>query len=76
MKKYYVIMIMAMASFSSCEDFLDREPLSSISPEIYFTDASQVQAYVDDMYHVFFLIIRVILMGLMVQTLGQTIKLK
>lgn len=40
-----------MASFSSCEDFLDREPLSSISPEIYFTDASQVQAYVDDMYH-------------------------
>ena len=35
---------------TSCEDFLDREPLSNVSPEIYFTDASQLMAYADEMY--------------------------
>lgn len=35
---------------TSCEDFLDREPQSSVSPEVYFTDASQLQAYADECY--------------------------
>ena len=37
--------ILCGSIFISCEDFLDREPESSISPEIYFTDASQLQSW-------------------------------
>ncbi|MCC8114572.1 MAG: RagB/SusD family nutrient uptake outer membrane protein [Bacteroidales bacterium] len=37
-------------SFSACEDYLNQEPLSSVSPEQYFTDASQLLAYVDGQY--------------------------
>jgi len=35
---------------ASCDNFLDREPLSSIAPETYFANASQLQAYVDNCY--------------------------
>jgi hypothetical protein len=35
---------------TSCNDFLDREPLSQIAPEAYFKDAGQVLAYTDEMY--------------------------
>ena len=35
---------------TSCNDFLDSEPLSKISPEQYFTDASHLQAYADKLY--------------------------
>lgn len=31
--------------FSSCEDFLTREPLSSVTPEAYFTTADHFAAY-------------------------------
>lgn len=31
--------------FVSCNDFLDREPLDKITPEIYFSDESQLAAY-------------------------------
>ena len=41
---------MCRSIFISCEDFLDREPESSISPEIYFTDASQLQSWADKFY--------------------------
>ncbi|NCC10683.1 MAG: RagB/SusD family nutrient uptake outer membrane protein [Bacteroidia bacterium] len=34
----------------SCEDFLDKEPLSKIAPELYFTDASQLESYANDLY--------------------------
>lgn len=36
--------------FISCDDFLDREPLSDVSPEIYFTDASQLASYANGLY--------------------------
>lgn len=42
--------ILCGSIFISCEDFLDREPESSISPEIYFTDASQLQSWADKFY--------------------------
>ncbi|MFT3739896.1 MAG: RagB/SusD family nutrient uptake outer membrane protein [Breznakibacter sp.] len=51
MKLHRIALAMALiAAFTSCEDFLDREPQSSVSPDIYFTEASQLQAYTDDMY--------------------------
>ncbi|WP_257670587.1 RagB/SusD family nutrient uptake outer membrane protein [Parapedobacter tibetensis] len=36
--------------FTSCEKFLEREPLSTLAPETYLTEASQLQAYADDSY--------------------------
>ena len=52
MKKYINLVLFALvfSGLASCEDFLDREPLSTASPESYFKDASQLQAYADDMY--------------------------
>jgi hypothetical protein len=48
---FYFIVVFALATFSSCEDYLDRQPLSTVAPEVYFKDASLLQAYADDMYH-------------------------
>ena len=31
--------------FSSCEDFLDRKPLSQVTPEAYFTTVDHFAAY-------------------------------
>ena len=30
---------------SSCNDFLDREPLSSVTPEVYFSTTDHFEAY-------------------------------
>ncbi len=34
----------------ACEDFLDREPLSQVTPESYFSDVSHLAAYAIDKY--------------------------
>ena len=34
----------------SCNDFLDQEPLSDISPENYLVEASQLEAYANGLY--------------------------
>lgn len=34
----------------SCDDYLDEVPEATISPEVYFIDASQIQAYADNLY--------------------------
>lgn len=47
---YSSIIILAGLSLSSCEDYLDREPISTVSPEIYFTEVSQIQSYADNLY--------------------------
>ena len=39
-----------ISATTSCDDFLNREPMSAVSPEVYFTDASQLAAYADRMY--------------------------
>lgn len=36
--------------FIACDDFLDREPMSEVSPEIYFTDVSQLASYANSLY--------------------------
>lgn len=49
--KSIVIAVLAVSSLlTSCEDFLNREPQSSAAPEVYFSDASQLMAYTDQMY--------------------------
>ena len=52
MKKYIHILltVLLIGSFTACNDFLDREPLSNLSPEGYFNNASQLQAYADKLY--------------------------
>lgn len=48
---YHFILALSLTGvLSSCEKFLDSEPQSTISPEVYFTDASHLQAYTDEMY--------------------------
>lgn len=39
-----------LAGLGSCDKFLDREPMSSVSPEIYFSSEAQLQAYVNNYY--------------------------
>jgi hypothetical protein len=39
-----------LGGFTSCNDFLDREPLSLTTPETYFTEASQLENYANRMY--------------------------
>ena len=48
---YTVLVAIALCGgMTSCEDFLDREPKSVVSPDIYFTDASHLKAYADGLY--------------------------
>ena len=35
---------------TSCEDFLNREPMSKLSPETYYTSAAQLEANLNDEY--------------------------
>lgn len=51
--KYIATAFMAMAvaaGMTSCEDFLDREPMSTISPETYYSTAAQLEANLNDEY--------------------------
>lgn len=51
--KYIVKALFAIglvAGMSSCGDFLDREPMSTISPEAYFSTAAQLEANLNDEY--------------------------
>lgn len=45
-----LMILLSFSSLISCDDFLDREPLSTVSPEIYFTDASQLESYANSLY--------------------------
>lgn len=45
-----VVMGGSLLMTTSCEDFLDREPISSITPELYFNSASDLAAYVTKYY--------------------------
>lgn len=52
-KKIIIKSLLAIAltgGFVSCDDYLDREPMSNVSPEQYFTDASQLEYYANKIY--------------------------
>jgi hypothetical protein len=46
----YILAIVLTGGLLSCDDFLDKEPMSSISPELYFYDASQLEYYANRIY--------------------------
>lgn len=52
MKLKYIILPIIATSFaiSSCNDFLDREPLTDNVNEGFFTEPSQLQAYCNKKY--------------------------
>ena len=48
---YNIILISVLsASIVSCDDFLDKEPMSNISPEKYYSSSSQLEAILMDLY--------------------------
>ncbi|GHU56928.1 starch-binding protein [Bacteroidia bacterium] len=51
--KIFLSSLLALAligGFTACDDFLDREPQSQITPEAYFIEASQLENYINRMY--------------------------
>ena len=48
---YHIILVAVLfAGITSCDDFLDKEPMSNISPEKYYSSASQLDAILMDLY--------------------------
>ena len=45
------LIALASAGFVSCDDFLDREPITSVTPEAYFTTVPQVATYLNNYYN-------------------------
>ena len=41
---------MGAMGLTSCDDFLDREPITSVTPQAFFTTADQVAAYLNNYY--------------------------
>lgn len=50
--KLYTIVFLFTQVMLSCDDFLDRQPLSTITPEDYLTNASNIDAYVIGRYDI------------------------
>lgn len=51
MKKYYILSFYIALCMSSCNDFLDREPLDEITPQVYFETAEQLGTYALTQYN-------------------------
>jgi len=49
---FFALSTFAVVCFTSCEDFLDKEPLSQISPEKYLWDDAQLASFVTDNYQI------------------------
>ena len=49
-KNKYLAIIGTMLLSTSCSDFLDKSPLSSVTEEIYFSNDKQLESYVYDRY--------------------------
>lgn len=45
-----LLAVVIAAGTTSCEDFLDRDPMSKLSPETYFSTAGQLEANLNDEY--------------------------
>lgn len=44
------VLSMGAMGLTSCDDFLDREPITSVTPQAFFTSADQVAAYLNNYY--------------------------
>lgn len=45
-----LLTLTCVSGFTSCDDFLNKEPMSDVAPEMYFTQVSQLASYIDRMY--------------------------
>ena len=52
LKHIYICSLIGLgaSTLASCNDFLDREPITNVTPEAYFTTVDQVGAYVINYY--------------------------
>lgn len=50
--KYLYCAFALTISLTSCEDFLDREPISDVTPDEYYQTEDQIQAAVNKLYEV------------------------
>lgn len=47
---HITLALMAAGSMTSCDDYLNKEPLSKVTPEHYFDQESHLEAYANGMY--------------------------
>lgn len=45
------VAILATMSVTSCEDYLDKEPASDVSPELAFKNFTNLQGYIEEIYN-------------------------
>ncbi|WP_459188159.1 RagB/SusD family nutrient uptake outer membrane protein [Parabacteroides sp. APC149_11_2_Y6] len=45
-----ILGILMVGSFFACNDYLDREPLTMVTPENYLTEESQLASYANNLY--------------------------
>ena len=50
MKKIYICLALAALALGSCDDFLDKSPISKIDSEKYFKNEKQLQIYANGLY--------------------------
>lgn len=51
--KIILRLLLALAltgGLASCNDFLNKEPMSNVAPELYFSESSQLEAYANKIY--------------------------
>lgn len=56
MKKYIqliMFIVLQAVLFSACDNYLDQEPQSSLTPEQYLTSESNIASYATDLYNIF-----------------------
>ena len=47
---HITLALIAAGAMTSCDDYLNKEPLSKVTPENYFTQESHLEAYANRMY--------------------------
>jgi hypothetical protein len=50
-RKYIFVLVAAALSLTACDDWLDKEPKSQISPESYFRNATDLQLFTNPLYN-------------------------
>ncbi len=48
-----LLLSVGVLTLASCSDFLEKEPLSNVSPETFFTESTHLEAYCNNMHTLF-----------------------
>ena len=51
MKRIYIVLAVALLGLTACDDLLDKKPQSKLSPETYFTNATELQLFTNSFYN-------------------------